>query len=112
MTRSTSRRFGPINAKEGGPLKKVGKVKGLKGKAGKTKVTLSWKKAKNANKYKVFMKKGGSFKVVKTVSGTKCTVRNLKKGKTYYFKVRAYFVENDATIKGAVSAVKKIKTKK
>lgn len=102
----------PINAKEGGPLKKVGKVKGLKGKAGKTKVTLSWKKAKNANKYKVFMKKGGSFKVVKTVSGTKCTVRNLKKGKTYYFKVRAYFVENDATIKGAVSAVKKIKTKK
>ena len=57
-----------------------------KAKAGKKKVTLTWKKVKGATSYKVLMYKKGSFKTVKTVKGTKATIKVSKKGK-YSFKV-------------------------
>ena len=63
---------------------KTTKIK--KAKAGKKKVTLTWKKAKGATSYKVLMYKKGSFKTVKTVKGTKATIKVAKKGK-YSFKV-------------------------
>ena len=63
---------------------KTTKIK--KAKAGKKKVTLTWKKVKGATSYKVLMYKKGSFKTVKTVKGTKATIKVAKKGK-YSFKV-------------------------
>lgn len=58
-----------------------------KAKAGKKKVTLTWKKAKGATKYQVYQLKGGKWKVVKTVKKTSATIKVGKKG-TYKFRVR------------------------
>ncbi len=63
-------------------------VKNIKGK----KVTLSWKKQKDINNYLIYQsqKKGKSFKKVADIGGKTYTVTGLKKGKTYYYKVRGY----------------------
>jgi len=55
--------------------------------AGSKKLTVTWKKASGATKYKVFMYKNGSWTVVKTVSGTKTTVKVPKAG-TWKFRVQ------------------------
>ncbi len=93
----------------------VGKVKLKKvKKAGAKKAKLTWKKVSGANGYQISMskKKKGGYKVVKTVKkGSKktCKVAKLKKGKKYYFKVRAYKKVNGKTYYGKYS--KKIKVK-
>lgn len=78
-------------------------------------VKLSWKKTKNAGGYVVYMKSGkGKYKAVKTITNGKTisyTKKNLKKGKTYYFKVRAYRKVNGQKVYGNYSGVKKIKIK-
>ena len=51
-------------------------------------LTVSWKKAKHAKKYQVFMLKSKWAKY-KTVKGCMTSVSKLKYGKTYKFKVRA-----------------------
>lgn len=79
------------------------------------KVKITWKKVKGTG-YQVWMKTGknGKYKLVKTVkksSTTSCTKGSLKKGKTYYFKIRAYKTVNGKTIYGSYSKVKSIKLK-
>ena len=74
-------------------LAKAKKVKAKR--AGKRKIRVSWKRVTGANGYKVYRstKKNKGFKAVKTVKSgktTKYTTGKLKKGKRYYFKVRAY----------------------
>ena len=97
-------------------------------KAGSGKIKLSWKKAAVNTDY-VTKKSGKTAEVsgyqivcatdkkfsknVKrvTVSGSKTltkTVTNLKKGKTYYVKVRAYKTVNGKKLYGAYSAVKRV----
>ena len=56
------------------------KTKITKAKAGKKKVTLTWKKVKGAKKYQVQMLKNGKWVTVKTTKSTKATVK-AKKGK-------------------------------
>lgn len=69
-----------------------GKVTNLKAKAGSKKITLTWKKVSKATGYKVYRasKKNGKYKYVRTVKSTKYVNSKLKKGKKYYYKVRAY----------------------
>lgn len=78
-------------------------------------VKVSWKKTKNADGYVIYMKSGkGKYKAIKTITNGKTvsyTKKNLKKGKTYYFKVRAYHKENEQKVYGSYSGVKKIKIK-
>lgn len=74
-------------------LAKAKKVKAKR--AGKRKIRVSWKRVTGANGYKVYRstKKKKGFKAVKTVKSgktVKYTTGKLKKGKRYYFKVRAY----------------------
>lgn len=97
-------------------------------KAGSGKIKLSWKKAAVNTDY-VTKKSGKTAEVsgyqivcatdkkfsknVKrvTASGSKTltkTVTNLKKGKTYYVKVRAYKTVNGKKLYGAYSAVKRV----
>ena len=86
----------------------VAKVTGLKVKKSGYKAVVSWKKAANASKYEVLcsLKKNFKKNVKKlTVKTTKATIKKLKKGKTYYFKVRGI----SGSIKGSYSAVKKVK---
>lgn len=79
----------------------------------KREVKLSWKKAKNADGYVIYMKSGnGKYRAVKNITkgGTvSYTKKNLKKGKIYYFKVRAYRKVNGKKVYGSYSGVKKIK---
>ena len=87
---------------------KVAKVSGLKVKKSGKAAVVSWKKASGAAKYEVLCSTAKNFKkgVKKVTSGkTKATVKKLKKGTTYFFKVRGV----SGSVKGAYSAVKKIK---
>lgn len=86
-------------------------------KKSKRVVKVSWKKQKNVSGYEVYRstKKNKSFKKIKTlkkVGKVTYTNKKLKKGKTYYYKVRAYKVVSGKKVYGKFSTVKKIKIKK
>lgn len=88
----------------------------IKVKAGKKSATISWKKDSKAKGYKVYMatKKKGKYKVVATIKKNKTvkvTVKKLKKGKRYYFKVAAYQIIQNKKVTGKASAVKSVKIK-
>ncbi|MBO4996717.1 MAG: leucine-rich repeat protein, partial [Lachnospira sp.] len=63
----------------------------VKNKSG-NKVILQYKKVTGAEKYQIQYSQNKSFTKVKSlrVKGNKVTIKNLKRGKTYYFRVRAY----------------------
>ena len=85
---------------------KITSIKNVKGK----KAQVKFKKVKGAIVYQVVYSTKKNFKSAKKVKVTKtsCTLKKLKKGKTYYVKVRAY----NSYGYGAYSAVKKVKIKK
>ena len=85
----------------------------LKAKAGKRSATLSWTKVSGASGYKVYRatEKNGSYKRIYTTSKTKVVNKSLKKGRTYYYKVRAYKTVKGKKIYGAYSAVKTVRSK-
>lgn len=86
---------------------KPGKTTMKKAKAGKKKAAIRWKKVRGADNYQIYrsVKKNGSYKKVKTVSGksTTWTNKKLKKGKRYYYKVRAVKYLNGSPYYGAFS---------
>lgn len=81
------------------------------------KMLVKWKQNKKADGYQVqyarsadFKKQKGS-KTVKPVTKTSQTVNKLKRGKTYYVRVRCYKKVGAATYYSAWSAAKKVKIK-
>lgn len=90
-----------------------GKVADLKTKAGKKKITLTWKKATNATGYKIYRatKKSGKYNYFKATNNLKYVNKNLKKGKKYYYKVRAYRTIKDGQLFGAYSEIAGAKVK-
>lgn len=96
------------------PAKKPARPVIRKAAAGKKKATLTWKKVKGAAGYQVYrsMRKNGKYVCVKkNLKAAKYTDKKLKKGKTYYYKVRAYKKVNGKPITGAYSAIRKVKVK-
>lgn len=87
------------------------KIKSVK--AGKNKAVINIAKVSNAKGYKIYMatSKNGTYKYIGTTSKLKFTKKSLKKGKTYYFKVRAYKTLNGKNIYSSYSSVKKVKVK-
>lgn len=91
-----------------------GKVKGLKAKKGRGKITITWKKTKNITGYQVYTKvfvKGIKMKYSK-VRTLKPKTRKYKrgmlvKGMKYGFKVRAYKKVNGKKIYGPFTTVTK-----
>lgn len=84
--------------------------------AGAKKATLSWKKITAADGYQIMrsLKKSSGYKTVETITkGTtvKYTNTGLTKGKTYYYKVRAYKKINGVKYYGSWSTVKSAKVK-
>ncbi len=84
--------------------------------AGKRKVTVSWKKVSGASGYVVYRsaKKSSGFRAVRTIkkgSTVRYTNTKLKKGRRYYYKVRAYMTVNGKKVYGRYSAVKSIRAK-
>ena len=87
----------------------------LKATAGTKKVSLSWKKVTGSG-YQIVYSTNSKFSSKKTVTVTsgstvKKTIKNLTKGKTYYFKVRAYKTVANEKIYGNYSSVVKVKVK-
>lgn len=84
------------------------KVKLKSVKPGKKKITVSWKKAKYAKKYKVYYRLKGQKKwKAKTVKKTKCVIKKLKSKKKYQVRVRAI----NFIVKGKYSKTKTVKVK-
>ena len=93
---------------QAGTLKKVSlRVKNKK----KSTASLSWKKVAGAKKYQIYRatKKKGKYSKIATTK--KLTYKNtsLSKKKTYYYKVRAYYVKAGKNIYGSYSNVKSVK---
>ena len=85
-------------------------------KASAKKAAVSWKKTSGVKGYIVYMStsKKGKYKKVatlKSASKVKYIKKGLKKGKTYYFKVRTYKVYKGKTIYSSYSKVKSVKVK-
>lgn len=95
-------------ASQGNTLTAPAKVTNLKVKAGKRSAKLTWTALKdNATGYRIYRKtKGGKYAKVKTITKTSTsswTNKGLKKGKTYYYKVRAYKSITSGELWGAYS---------
>jgi hypothetical protein len=101
------------------------KVKAQKGR----KAAVRWRKNKKADGYQIawstskkFTKKTTKIRKIPKEKATKatinCTIKNLKKGKTYYFRIRTYSLVTNkvngkvATVYGKWSGKKKVKIKK
>ena len=98
-------------------VSKPAKVTKLTVTSKKKKVTLKWKKNSKATGYEIYRatKKNGKYKKIKTIkkaSAVTFTDSKVKKGKTYYYKVRAYKTVKGNKANGKFSAVKKVKIKK
>ena len=94
------------------PGKVTIKAPALQGKA----VFVKWKAALDADGYQIQRaeKKAGPFRLVKTVKkGTASSFKDkkTKKGKTYYYRVRAYRSNEGNKAYGSFTAVKYIKVK-
>lgn len=95
----------------------LNKVTGVKAKAGKKKVSVTWKKVDGATGYKIYRANSasGKYKVVKTIKSgktVKWTNSKLKKGKTYRYKIKAYrTVDGKKVYSPSYSAVVKAKAK-
>ncbi len=82
------------------------------------KMRVSWYKVSSASGYQVQYAAKKSFKKCKTItirkkSKTKCTIKKLKRGKTYYVRVRTYKNANvngqQTVVNGAWSKVRKVR---
>lgn len=94
----------PTETKMKVPAKvKISSAKNLKGK----KIAIKWKKVKKATKYQVKAVLGNKV-ITKTTTKTSCTIKKLKKKKTYKIYVRAF---NKAGY-GKWSKAKKVTIKK
>ena len=79
----------------------------------KTSVTLKWSKVPRASRYQVYIYDSAKGKYVRkvTVKSNTATVKELKAGTAYKFKVRAYFSGNAGKEFGDFSDVLSVKTK-
>jgi len=83
----------------------------------KKKAFLKWKKNSKATGYEIYRatKKNGKYKKIRTIKkafAVTFTDSKVKKGKTYYYKVRAYKTVKGNKANGKFSAVRKVKIKK
>lgn len=74
------------------------------------KIKLTWKKVKDAQKYEIYrsITKNGTYKKVATTKNLKYTSSSLKRGKTYYYKVRAIYKNNEGNSTYSKIVYKKI----
>ena len=79
-------------------------------------IVIKWKKVKNSKGYDVQYALNNKFtksKKSKSLNKLTLTIKKLKKGKTYYVRVRAYNKDSDGNkVYGKWSTVKKVKIKK
>ena len=93
-------------------IKKVesAKISGLKAKAGKKKITVTWKKNTTFDGYKIQYKPGKTL-TVKKASTVKKVIKKLKSKKTYKVRIRGYKKIDGKTYYGKWTSFKKAKVK-
>lgn len=90
------------------------KITKVKAKAGKKKATVTYGKKSGVTGYKVYYrqaKKGTKYKLAKTTSSRKVTIKKLKKHKKYYVRVRGYKKINGRTVYTKYSKTVKVRAK-
>lgn len=95
--------------------KKPAKVTGLRvTSSNQNAVNLKWSKAKNAKKYQIYRatKRGGKYKLLKTISGVKFKNTTVKTGRTYWYKVRAINGKRKGTFSKPVKGTTPLKKPK
>ena len=94
-------------------IKTPKKVTGLKVKRKKKTITISWNK-RDAEGYQIQYSLNKKFRKGKKNNTLKCklTIKKLKKGKTYYFRVRAYKKDGKRKLFGKWSKTKSVKISK
>lgn len=78
------------------------------------KIKLDWTRAEGANGYEIYRNTAGKWKKIKTIKNKKTlsfTDTDVKKGKTYRYKIRAYRTYNGKTYYGKYGASYKVKMK-
>ena len=86
-------------------IKNPGKVKAKLYANGDSKVVITWNSLKKATSYEIFQKdKTGKYVKIGTTTKNKVTVKKLKSGQTYSFKVRAVRTVKKVSGYGAFSA--------
>ncbi|MGN0551400.1 MAG: leucine-rich repeat protein [Acutalibacteraceae bacterium] len=80
-------------------------------KASATSAAISWSKQTGAKGYMIYRStsKNGTYTKIKTTTSTKYTNTGLKKGKTYYYKVRAYVTIGNMNYLSPATSAKGIK---
>ena len=80
-------------------------------KLNRTSVKLTWKKTSGAKYYALYRYNAKTKKYVylKYTSNTYITNKKLKKGKMYYYKIKAYKIENSKKVYSSFSKMVKIK---
>lgn len=83
-------------------------------KTSNNRIKISWKKADGAQGYRLYRasSKKGPYKPVRTTTGRSYTDTGLSKGKTYYYKVRAYVKVSGAYRYSAYSDTWSVQTRK
>ena len=95
----------------------VSTVSSLQAKAVRGKgIKLTWKSLKNVDGYVIYRKTGknGSYKKIKTAADKKSggyTDKTAKKGKTYYYRIRAYTLVDGKKVYGSYTQGIKVKVK-
>lgn len=86
---------------------KSSKPSGVKASAGKKSAKIQWKSSADVTKFVVYKstKKSSGFKAVVTTASKSATVKSLKKGKRYYFKVVGYKSINGSKVYSKTSSV-------
>lgn len=82
-------------------------------KAGKKKATVKWSRNSKFGGYQIYYKQSGKKAKYTYASSTASskTIKSLKKGKKYYFKVRGYKKMNEKTVYGKWSKTKTVRIK-
>ena len=95
----------------------VSTVSSLQAKAVRGKgIKLTWKSLKTVDGYVIYRKteKNGSYKKIKTAADKKSsgyTDKTAKKGKTYYYRIRAYRLLDGKKVYGSYARNRKVKAK-
>jgi sugar phosphate isomerase/epimerase len=96
---------------------KVANVTGVKAKAAKKSIGLTWNRVPSATSYKIYYTTDKNFKksiksvTIKSNRTVKYTIKKLKTGKTYYVKVRGVNNIGSKTFYGAYTKAYKAKVK-
>lgn len=108
--RSNSEKY-PYTLKLQGKLAATPKINSVR-KSSSTKARISWNRVSNVTGYEIFRKtSGSSYRKIATVNGrnTAFTNSGLKRGKRYYYAIRAYKVVNGVKVYSNTSRAKGIR---